>query len=205
MTNYRAAVRHLKRTDPVMGSLIARVGPCRFGKQTDHSHFHHLTRAIVYQQLSGKAAATIHRRFLELFDGRSPEAEEVLDQPETALRGCGLSTQKTRYVRDLAGHVRDASLKLDRIHALPDDEVIAALTRVKGIGRWSAQMFLMFRLGRPDVLPDGDLGIQNAVRRAYGLRSLPAPRRVRRIGAPWSPWATIASWYLWRSIDGPAG
>lgn len=204
MTDYRAAVRHLKRADPVMARIITQVGPCRFGRQTDHSHFHHLTRAIVYQQLSGKAAATIHRRYLELFGGRSPEAEDVLAQAESALRACGLSTQKTRYVRDLAAHVRDATLPLDRVHAMPDDEVIAALTQVKGIGRWSAQMFLMFRLGRPDVLPDGDLGIQNAIRRAWALRTAPTPKRVRKIGAPWSPWATIASWYLWRSIDGPA-
>lgn len=203
--NHRRAIQHLKRADPVMARVIAQVGPCRFAPVTDHTHFHHLSRAIVYQQLSTKAAATIHRRFVELFPTQPPHPRDVAVAEDAPLRAAGLSRQKAAYIRDLAAKVHDGSLPLDRIASLPDDEVIAALTQVKGIGKWSAQMFLMFRLGRPDVLPDLDLGIQKAIKLAYGLRSMPKPKRVLRIGKSWSPYATVASWYLWRSIDGPAG
>lgn len=202
MTN-RRAILHLKRVDPVMARVIRRVGPCRFGPITDGTHFHHLVRAIVYQQLSWKAAATIHRRFLDLMGSDVPEPGAVAGMAVPRLRGVGLSRQKAAYIKDLAQHVHSGRLPLDAIHELPDDGVIAALTEVKGIGVWSAQMFLMFRLGRPDVLPALDLGIRKGVQQAYGLRSLPAPKRVLKIGAPWSPWSTIASWYLWRSLDGP--
>jgi len=199
--NHRKAINHLRRADPVMARVIATVGPCRFGPITDHSHFHHLARAIVYQQLSGKAAATIHGRFVALFPTNPPHPRDVAAAKDAPLRAAGLSRQKAAYIRDLATKVHEGSLPLDRIASLPDDEVIAALTRVKGIGKWSAQMFLMFRLGRPDVLPDLDLGIQKAVKLAYGLRSMPKPKRVLKIGRSWSPYATVASWYLWRSLD----
>jgi DNA-3-methyladenine glycosylase II len=203
--NHRRALLHLKSADPVMARLIRRVGPCRFGPITDHSHFYHITRAIVYQQLSWKAAATIHRRFLELMASESPDPADVAAMPETRLRSVGLSRQKASYIRDLAHRVHTGDVPLGAIHTLDDDDVIAALTRVRGIGVWSAQMFLMSRLGRPDVLPVLDLGIRKAVKLAYGLRTMPSPKRVAKIGAPWSPHATVASWYLWRSIDGPAG
>jgi DNA-3-methyladenine glycosylase II len=200
---HQAAVRHLKKADPVMARVVDVVGPCRFRPITDATHFHHLARAIVYQQLSTKAATTIFGRVLALC-GTSLEPDSVLAQPDEALRSAGLSSQKTRYVKDLAAHVRDDRLPLDRLDQMDDREVIAALRQVKGIGVWSAQMFLIFRLGRPDVLPVLDLGIRKGVQRAYGLRRLPALRYVERIGKRWSPYSTIASWYLWRLLDQPA-
>jgi DNA-3-methyladenine glycosylase II len=199
---HQAAVRHLTSSDPVMARVVDLVGPCRFRPAADATHFHHLTRAIVYQQLSTKAAATIFGRVLALCGG-TLEPAAILAQSDNALRAAGLSGQKTRYVKDLAVHTRDALLPLERVDAMDDDGVIAALTRVKGIGVWSAQMFLIFRLGRLDVLPVLDLGIRKGVQRAYGLRRLPAPRYVERLGKRWSPFATIASWYLWRLLDEP--
>ncbi len=201
---HRRAVDHLKRADPVMAGIIARVGPCRFGRRTDGSHFHHLARAIVSQQLSTRAARTIHERFVALYDGAEPDPSAVAATSDERLRGVGLSRQKASYIRDLARRVAAGELPLERIERLSDEEVITALTRVKGIGTWSAQMFLMFRLGRLDVLPVLDLGIRKAVRVGYRTRGLPSARRLERLARPWSPYATIACWYLWRSIDGPA-
>ena len=202
--HHRTAILHLKRVDPVMARVIVAVGPCRWARRTDGTHFHHLVRAIVYQQLSGKAAAAIHGRLLEVAGSDVPHPRVVAAIPDERLRGAGLSRQKACYIKDLARRVHAGELPLDGIESLPDDAVIEALTQVKGIGRWSAQMFLMFRLGRPDVLPELDLGIRKAVKLAWGLRSMPGPKRVLKIGAAWSPWATVASWYLWRSLDGPA-
>jgi DNA-3-methyladenine glycosylase II len=201
--NHRKALNHLRRADPVLARIIGAVGPCRFAPRAEGSHFHHLVRAIVYQQLSGKAAATIHRRFLELMKSDLPEPRAVARMDIRRLRSVGLSRQKARYIKDLAAHVHTGRLPLDRIHELPDELVIEKLTEVKGIGVWSAQMFLMSRLGRPDVLPALDLGIRKGVQLAYGLRSLPSPKRVLKIGAAWSPWSTIGSWYMWRCLDGP--
>jgi DNA-3-methyladenine glycosylase II len=202
--NHRSALRHLKRADPVMAKLIERVGPCRFGPITDGTHFHHIARAIVFQQLSTGAARTIHGRFVELCGGPVVEPRAVLKQSEDRMRSAGLSKQKASYIRDLAAHVDSGALLLDDIHRQSDEAIIASLTKVKGIGPWSAQMFLMFRLGRPDVLPVLDLGIRKAVRQAYGLRKLPDEKKLRKIAAPWSPHSTVACWYLWRSLDGPA-
>ena len=157
----------------------------------------------MYQQLSGKAAATIHGRVLDLFGGRAPTPEELATASEASLRAAGLSRQKLMYLKDLASRVASGEVPIETLHELPDEAVIDALVRVKGVGRWTAQMFLMFRLGRPDVLPELDLGIQNAIRRAYRLRSRPTPERVAKIGAPWAPYRTVASWYLWRSLDLP--
>ena len=162
-----------------------------------------MCRTIVYQQLSGKAAATIHGRVLGLFGGRTPTPDELVATRDDALRGAGLSRQKLTYLKDLASRVASGDVPIERLHEFSDDGVIDALVRVKGVGRWTAQMFLMFRLGRPDVLPEADLGIQNAIQRAYGLRKRPAPRRVAKIGAPWAPYRTVASWYLWRSLELP--
>ena len=187
-----------------MARLIEQVGPCRFGPITDHSHFYHIARSIVYQQLSGKAASTIHGRFIALYKNPSLHPGEVAGTSDEKLRAVGLSRQKASYIKDLAARVHKNELPLEKIETLSDEEITRALTTVKGIGKWSAQMFLMFRLGRPDVLPELDLGIQKAIQKAYRLRSLPNPKRVLKIGKPWSPHATIASWYLWRSIDGPA-
>jgi DNA-3-methyladenine glycosylase II len=205
MPDTRRAVAHLKRADPVLARVIARVGPCRFEPRAEGTHFEAVARAIVYQQLSGKAAGTIHARFHALYGGRAPEPAELLATGDDALRSAGLSRQKVGYLRDLAARVGAGDLPLDRVDALGDDDLIAALTRVKGVGRWTAQMFLMFRLGRPDVLPDLDLGVQKAIQLAYGRRAMPKPADVLRIGAPWAPYRTVASWYLWRFLDNGGG
>lgn len=196
------AIIHLRR-DPILARVIADVGPCRFAARSEGSHFDHILRAIVYQQLSGRAAATIHGRVVALFEG-APSAAGLLTATDEQLRSAGLSRQKIGYLRDLAQRVATGDLPVDRLHELADDDVIAALTRVKGIGRWTAHMFLMFRLGRPDVLPDLDLGIRKAIQLAYRLRRMPNSDRVLAIGAGWAPHRTIASWYLWRSLEQPA-
>ena len=197
----RAAVRHLKRADPTLRGLIERVGPCRLALRADGHHFDHLVRAIVYQQLAGKAAAAIHGRLLGLYSDRPPTPAELLATPAPRLRRAGLSRQKLRYLKDLARHVHSGKLLLTDLPGLTDEAIIAALTEVKGVGVWTAQMFLMFRLGRPDVLPVLDFGIRNAIRLAYGLRKMPTPARMERIAAPWRPYRTVACWYLWRSLD----
>ena len=199
---HRSAVTHLKRVDPVMKALVERVGPCRFKTSEQLTHFHAVARSIVYQQLSGKAASTIFSRFAALFDGEAPTAPALAHLSDDAVRQTGISRQKLGYLRDLAAGVLERQLPIDDLHEFPDDEVIRHLTAVKGVGTWTAQMFLMFRLGRPDVLPTLDLGIQKAIQKAYRLRKLPRPDRVLAIGEKWSPHRTIACWYLWRSIDG---
>jgi DNA-3-methyladenine glycosylase II len=201
MPSHRKAVNHLKRVDPVLAGVIDRVGPCRLAARSEGTHFEALVRSIIYQQLSGKAAGTIHGRFMDLFPDRTPAADPLLAMPDDRLRSVGLSRQKVSYLRDLAAKTSTGALPLDHVDTLDDDALIAHLVQVKGIGRWTAQMFLMFRLGRPDVLPELDLGIQNAVKKAYRLRKHPAPARIREIGKRWTPYGTVASWYLWRSLD----
>ena len=198
---HRTSIVHLKRADDVLARVIVRVGPCRFRTRSKGTHFDALLRSIVYQQLSGKAASTILDRVLALYGGRYPRPAQLLETTDDALRGAGLSRQKLAYLRDLAAKVHTGEVPLARVGRMPDEEVVTHLTHVKGIGRWTAQMFLIFRLGRPDVLPELDLGIQNAIQRAYGLRERPAPADVLRIGETWRPHATIASWYLWRSLE----
>lgn len=190
-----------------MARVIARVGTCRFSASAEGTHFDAVVRSIVYQQLSGSAAFTIHSRLLALFGGAAPEPHRLLDTPDETLRAVGLSRQKIAYMKDLAARVHAGEVPIHALHELDDAAVVDALTRVKGVGRWTAQMFLMFRLGRPDVLPELDLGIRKAIQRAYRTRGLPSTTRVLRIGAPWAPYRTIASWYLWRSLeaDGVAG
>ena len=204
-SSFRPAIAHLKRVDPVLGGLIARVGPCRMEQRRTGTHYDALVRAIVYQQLSGKAAGTIHRRFCELYPSKRPRAERVLATDETTLRGAGLSRQKIGYLRDLSARVADGSLPLAHLGRLADDAIIEHLVQVKGIGRWTVQMFLMFRLGRPDVLPELDLGVQNAIQRAYRLEKRPSPKDVLAIGEKWRPYTSIASWYLWRSLENGDG
>ena len=198
----RAALAHLRRVDPIMAGVIREVGPYQPSRRLGRSHFHDLTRSIVFQQLSGKAAGTIHARFCALFPRKHVDPERLLGLSDEALRAAGLSRQKVSYLRDLADKVHTGAVPLNRVRQMSDDDIIEHLVQVKGIGRWTAQMFLMFRLGRPDVLPELDLGIQNAVQRAYGLRKRATPKDVQRIGAAWSPYSTIACLYLWRSIDG---
>src|SRR5918912_1471871 len=204
---HRKAITHLKRADPVLARVLESVGPCRFEPRADGSHFDAVVRAIVYQQLSGSAAFTIHSRLLALYGGETPPPAALLATPEETLRGVGLSRQKIAYIRDLAHRVETGELPIHVLHELSDDEVIEALTRVKGVGVWTAQMFLMFRLGRPNVLPVLDLGIRKAIQRAYRLRTLPSVARIQKLGARWEPYCTIACWYLWQSLDvnGAAG
>ncbi|HZK77311.1 MAG TPA: DNA-3-methyladenine glycosylase [Gemmatimonadaceae bacterium] len=198
---HRKAIEHLKKIDPVMVDVIARVGRCTLEPRAEWTHFDALVRSIVYQQLSGKAAATIHGRVLTLIGDGDEVPAKIVATSHDALRAAGLSNQKASYLRNLAEHVLDGSLPVNSLHELNDDEIIAALTQVKGIGRWSAQMFLMFRLGRPDVLPDLDLGIQKGIQKAYRLRKLPTPKQVLSRGAKWAPYRTIASWYMWRILE----
>jgi len=199
MGDFRAAVRHLKRVDPVLARVIEIVGPCRLESRREGTHFQALVRSIVFQQLSGKAAATILSRFNGLYPDNTPSPEAVLATSDAQLRAVGLSRQKIGYMRDLASKVTQGTLPLDAVDSMDDDDLIAHLVQVKGIGRWTAQMFLMFRLDRRDVLPELDLGIQNAIKRAYRKRKRPTPKDVRKLGAKWSPHSSVASWYLWRS------
>ncbi|MGH7719743.1 MAG: DNA-3-methyladenine glycosylase family protein [Gemmatimonadaceae bacterium] len=204
---HRKAIQHLRRCDPTLARVIEQVGPCGFEARVEGSHFDAIVRAIVYQQLSGSAAFTIHSRLLNLYGGTPPLPAQLAATPDETLRGVGLSRQKIAYLRDLAARADSGALPVLRLHELEDAAVVEALTQVKGVGVWTAQMFLMFRLARPDVLPDLDLGIRKAIQRAYGLRKLPTVERIHRIGEKWQPYRTIASWYLWRSLDqkGAAG
>jgi DNA-3-methyladenine glycosylase II len=197
----RKAVAHLKKVDPVMAEVIEKVGSYKGWPASDGTHFDAVARSIVFQQLSGKAAGTIHGRFQGLYGGRTPLPSELAITSDEQLRAIGLSRQKSAYLKDLGARVASGELSIETLHELSDEEIITALTQVKGIGRWTAQMFLMFRLGRPDVLPDLDLGIQKGIQRAYRLRKLPTPERVLKIGAKWTPYRTVGSWYMWRLID----
>jgi DNA-3-methyladenine glycosylase II len=199
--NHRKAINHLRRVDPVMSEVIDRVGKCTLAPREEWTHFDALVRSIVYQQLSGKAAATIHGRVLALIGDGAEAAQRIVATSHEDLRAAGLSNAKARYVRNLAEHVLDGSLPVESLHDLSDEEIIAALTQVKGIGKWSAQMFMMFRLGRPDVLPELDLGVQKGIQKAYRLRKLPTPKQVLRRGEKWAPYRTIGSWYMWRILE----
>ena len=200
----RKAVTHLKKVDPVLAQVIEKVGVYKGWPVSNGTHFDAVCRSIVFQQLSGKAAGTIHGRFQGLYGGRAPLPGELAITSDEKLRAAGLSRQKSAYLKDLGARVASGELPIETLHELTDDEVITALTQVKGIGRWTAQMFLMFRLGRPDVLPDLDLGVQKGIQRAYRLRTLPTPERVKKIGAKWAPYRTVGSWYMWRLLDMPA-
>ena len=200
---FRKAIAHLRRVDPVMDEVISKVGPFNLTLRTAGTHFDALIRSIVYQQLSGKAAATIHGRVLLLFNPEAPLPPQILNVSHDKLRGAGLSNQKASYVRNLAEHTVNGSLPIESLHELNDEAIIAALTQVKGIGRWSAQMFLMFRLGRLDVLPDLDLGVQKGIQLAYRMRKLPTPKKVLEVGAKWAPYRSIGAWYMWRVLELP--
>lgn len=198
-TELSAAVRHLRAADPKLARFIDAVGPCTLKARRDR--YAALVRAIVGQQLSTKAAATIYGRVTELLDGHAPTPAGTARLSDRALRGAGLSGQKVRYLRDLTERVQSKHLPLHRLGRYEDEEVIRLLTEVRGIGRWTAEMFLMFVLMRMDVLPVGDLGIQNGFVRVYGLRKRPPPERMHRLAAAWRPYRTVGSWYLWRSLD----
>ena len=201
----RSPASHLSAADPALARIIAQVGPYRRVALPDGSHFDAVMRAIVYQQISGAAATTILGRVFALFGGRSPSPEQLLAATDESLRAAGLSRQKIGYLRDLAAKAHSGEVPFDALESQEDEAVIAELVKVKGVGRWTAQMFLMFRLRRPNVLPVLDLGIQNAIRKAYRLRKRPTPERVAKIGARWAPHATLACWYLWRSLENGDG
>jgi DNA-3-methyladenine glycosylase II len=195
------AEAHLRRTDPVLAPLIDRFGPYTPRRGSDP--YGSLLRAILFQQLAGAAALAIQKRFLSLYgdDGRFPEPPRLLATADEELRAAGISRQKAAYMKDLAHHVSTGLLDFVDMDALSDDEVIGRLTAVKGIGEWTAHMFLMFQLGRPDVLPVGDLGVRSGMRLAYGLPEAPTPARAREIGAPWAPFRSVGSWYMWRVVE----
>lgn len=199
--DYARARRHLMRHDPKLGSLVKRFGACELGSSRRADRFGGLIRSIVSQQLSVKAADTIHGRVIAALDAGRATPDAILAMAEDRLRACGLSRAKVASVRDLATKVSDGSLALDALDALDDEAVIEAMTKVKGIGRWSAEMFLIFRLGRPDILPVADVGVQRAMRRLYGLRKHPSPSRMTELARPWRPYRSVACWYLWRSLD----
>jgi len=204
--DYARARRLLMRRDPVLGSAIKQIGPCRMAERQRKDHLTALVGAIVSQQLSTKAAATIFGRLVTLLsngnavDGHVPGVAAIAAQDDAALRSVGLSTQKVGYLRDLTARIMDGRLNLDALDALPDEQVIERLTAVKGFGRWTAEMFLMFRLHRPDVLPVGDLGIVNAIQRLYRLRKRPDAKRINRLGEAWKPYRSVACWYLWQTL-----
>jgi DNA-3-methyladenine glycosylase II len=200
-SDYAKACRLLSRRDPVIRDLVRAHGPCGLPTAQHADPFKALVRAIIGQQLSTKAAATIHARVVALCPDGTLTPDAIACLTDEQLRASGLSTQKLRYLRDLSARVHDGSLPLDTLDTLPDDEVIERLMQVKGIGRWTAEMFLMFRLHRPDVLPVGDLGIVKAVQRAYRLRKAPTPDRLMKIGESWRPYRSVACWYLWASLD----
>ena len=202
--DYTRARRMLARRDPVIAALIRTHGACGLARAQHADPFHALVQAIISQQLSTAAARTIGQRLRDLYDGRLTAAA-IAATSDPKLRAVGLSPQKVRYMRDLCAKVQSGDLALGSLDSLPDDAVVEALTQVKGIGRWTAEMFLMFRLHRPDVLPVGDLGIVNAVRKQYRLRKTPTPDRLMKIGEVWRPYRSVACWYLWASLGNPPG
>lgn len=200
------AVAHLRAADPALAEIIDTVGPFRMQLKVSRSLFGSLAEAIVYQQLSNKAAATIYGRVEALYpkatDGFTPR--HILKTPEELLRRCGLSRAKVLAVQDLARRVDSGELPtLDEAQAIPDAELIERLVTVRGIGRWSAEMFLMFRLGRPDILPLDDYSLRKAYAKAFRKRALPSPKALEKAGEKWRPYRTVASWYLWRVLDQP--
>ncbi len=198
----RKAIHHLKKTDPVLGSIIERVGPYRI--EYRDPIFQTLVRSIVYQQLHGKAALTIFNRLKSAAKDDPLTPDAILRLRPARMRSLGLSKQKMTYIRELARMTRSGEVDFQVILDLEDAAVIERLTQVKGIGVWTVHMFLMFALRRPDVLPTGDLGIRAAIKKAYGLPELPKPAEMEQIAAAWRPYCSIASWYLWRSLDNAA-
>jgi DNA-3-methyladenine glycosylase II len=194
----RAAVRHLKSSDPILAAIIERIGPCRM--EFGPPEFCSLAEAIVYQQLNGKAAVTIFKRFCDLA-GDPVTPEGILKLTEVQMRSVGLSKQKSSYLVDMAQRATRGELNFTRLAEMADEAVIQHLTQVKGVGVWTAQMFLMFTLRRPNILPTGDYGVQVAMKKHYRKRKLPKPEQMEKIARPWEPYRSIACWYLWKSLD----
>ena len=200
-----AATAELARRDPVLARLVAAAGPCDLDRRAGLPHFAALCRSIVFQQLAGRAASVIFGRFVAAVTGGGEAVaitpEGVLAVPVEALRGAGLSTAKTRTIRGLAEATLSGEVPLHDVERLGDEELIARLSTVPGIGRWTAEMFLMFQLGRLDVWPVGDLGVRKGYAQAWGLPELPAPKELAALGEPFRPWRTVAAWYCWRAVD----
>src|SRR5579884_2433212 len=197
----RQAERYLTEHDETLAPIIKSSGPCRIKPHTDH--YGELVGSIVGQQLSSVAAGTIWHRVLQLFDGRMPTPEELIKIDDQKLRDVGLSWAKVRYVKDLAQHILDGRLDLDHIATMPNEQVVEQLTAVKGLGGWSAHMFMIFGLGRLDVLPVGDLGVRKAMMNLYGLKGMPDPATMITVAARhnWHPYESVAAWYCWQSLD----
>jgi DNA-3-methyladenine glycosylase II len=196
----KKAVDHLTKSDVILASIIARVGPCKMTYR--EPSFEMLARAIVFQQLSTKAATTIYGRLEEAAGGKlTPESIQNLSVGE--MRRAGLSRQKLGYIRDLAEHALSGKVDFAKLPSMSDEEVIESLTDIKGVGVWTAHMFLMFSLRRPNILPVGDLGVRMAIQRAYKKRKLPTPKQIEQIAKGWHPYCSYAAWYLWRSLEGP--
>jgi DNA-3-methyladenine glycosylase II len=198
-TDIQKARRHLRAADPVMRAVIDAVGP--FTLRLERDRFAMLVRSIISQQISTAAARSIRKRLQELVGPEGPKAANLAQFTVNELRSVGLSPQKASYIGDLARKVSDRTVDLRQIGRLPDERVVALLTQVRGIGRWTAQMFLIFSLGRLDVFPHDDLGVRTAIRDRYGLAELPDKLTAFSIAAPWRPYASVASWYCWRSLD----
>ena len=199
----RAAIRYLSRVDPVMHRLIREVGPCTLKPRRRRAPFESLARAIAYQQLHDRAAESILRRFIALFPGRRfPRPVELLAMPTDAIRQVGFSGSKITALRDLAAKTLDGTVPTSRvIRQLDDHAIVQRLIEVRGVGRWTVDMLLIFQLGRPDVLPVDDYGVRNGYRLAYGLETIPTPKEMQRYGERWKPYRTVAAWYLWRAAD----
>ncbi|MEQ1885934.1 MAG: DNA-3-methyladenine glycosylase [Bryobacteraceae bacterium] len=195
----RKAIHHLKKADPVLAAIIERCGPYKV--QYREPIFQTLVRSIIYQQLSGKAALTIFNRVKDAANEDPLTPESMLKMRPQKMRTLGLSKQKIEYIRELARKTRDGEIVFERLRELDDAEIIAQLTQARGVGVWTVQMFLIFALKRLDVLPVADLGVRSAMKRAYGMEELPNPAEMQKIAEPWRPYATVASWYLWRSLD----
>ncbi|HSS64900.1 MAG TPA: DNA-3-methyladenine glycosylase [Gammaproteobacteria bacterium] len=198
----KIAVSALKGADPKLGRMIDRIGPYRLRDQSAMTPFQALLRSIVYQQLSGKAAGSIHARLRALFPGKRPSAKRLLTLSEESLRDAGLSRGKVRAVRDLAKHCVQGTVPTRlRLKRMEDEEIIDRLVQVRGVGRWTVEMLLIFNLGRPDVLPVDDLGVRRGFMHTFGGKSLPDARRMLRRGQRWRPYRSVASWYLWRASE----
>lgn len=195
------AAAYLARHDPVLRPIIERVGPCPLRPHRDY--YWELVDSIISQQLSVHAARSIENRFQELFGTKVPLPEQILEKDFEELRSVGLSRPKTNYIRDLAQHIATGKIKFDKFESFSNDEIMKALIDVKGIGEWTVHMFLMFCMGRLDVLPVGDLGIRNSMRELYGFESVPTPDEIRAIAKKykWHPYETIASWYVWQNLN----
>jgi len=197
-----ASLEHLRSGDATLGALIDRVGPYRI--QFREPTFWSLARSIVFQQLNGRAASTIFERLERVCGEKGVTPESILRLRPVRMRGAGISPQKTLYLKDLARRTISGEIRFEQMRQLADEEIIERLTQVKGVGVWTVHMFLIFALRRPDVLPVGDYGIRTAVQKLYRLEELPKPEGMERIAQPWRPWASVACWYLWRSLDGDA-